>query len=1032
MWFKAARTIVSGKNQILQILNNPELLNVVRAISSNDTAQLAGAYFLNKNVNPETLKNELMPQLEELINKKRVQLKVSKKSISINNKELNEFLDFSEEVHGLFSILNPQTNLEIQTSNDDLKVEDNKIKIIPINNVTEAVRFGMDQSWCIAQPGNTMWQSYRDTQGSTFYFVFDGTRPEGDPLRKVAVDMNENGVQLTDVKNTTGTIAVFGSDWKKYFEYLKSKGVNTAQFAEKPQTQAEKEESKVLMYINDDLRWFKKLPYDMKSKYIGRGHRLSDEQFYFLIENNARELLNQYVDLGMPIPENQFSKLPNQLKTTYIRKMGIAIDVMQERNQLYALISKINDAGSQTAAFIVLNKIENVNARKDSVWKMKNALMSGPIDLKTAQEIYALADYAVIRLAGAMTPEALNYLLSDSTPKEIWDELDTSTPIQPESAMYIIENILPFINNKSRDYDYKIDKLLSVVPNDKILTYFQKLKNNQAMALPLFGKMPHQDQIEALKDSNFRLEDSERGFDNQNYTIEPDIIEQVFWATSSGRATLWGKTDKEAQQKLINLGEKPRYHAVNIHPDLISQALPLLQSHEITQLLNTYPDKYKEFIGYLHPTTIAETIPYNQNHFIELLHLGADPNTILYKVPEYEKNNNYELLIELIKYGVLPKRVLKYLNPKHIDDFIKTGLLKEKLTADDITWIDSYIVLRLAQAGLIEMTYDIFNEVDHKYWYQLKKIYDQQNAQKPYISRLHNIHHRAQFKGVMLGMVDFKDTYNISYRLYPNLIKRNIITPDEALDKLKTNIWDETYYVNNVMTNNENDDYDYEQYYNQNYEELEKNSNANRKQRFFTNGANGYHNEDTRNKINNLIKWLVELGGNPNLIISAIDGKDLEMIKWLIGKGADGRLLLSRVEQIISVPWGDQATYNELLKLGATVPQPLQTKFIYRYNEYEPITNAETIAFLLNNGILLKEIILSFRGPDDFFVTLPNVPPTDQNKKDMMEYVKMNLWNIKRNPQYTELIKQYLGVDIADPIKEDDDPFWDDDPFADE
>ena len=49
----------------------------------------------------------------------------------------------------------------------------------------------------------------------------------------------------------------------------------------KPKTEDEKEEQKTLGDDNEDLKWFISLSPDYKSKYIGRGHKLSKEQFEY-------------------------------------------------------------------------------------------------------------------------------------------------------------------------------------------------------------------------------------------------------------------------------------------------------------------------------------------------------------------------------------------------------------------------------------------------------------------------------------------------------------------------------------------------------------------------------------------------------------------------------------------------------------------------------------------------------------------------------------------------------------------------------
>jgi hypothetical protein len=51
----------------------------------------------------------------------------------------------------------------------------------------------------------------------------------------------------------------------------------------RPKTPEEEREQQLLGRQNTDLEWFIKLPYDYKSKYIGRGHILTDDQFDYLL-----------------------------------------------------------------------------------------------------------------------------------------------------------------------------------------------------------------------------------------------------------------------------------------------------------------------------------------------------------------------------------------------------------------------------------------------------------------------------------------------------------------------------------------------------------------------------------------------------------------------------------------------------------------------------------------------------------------------------------------------------------------------------
>lgn len=170
---------------------------------------------------------------------------------------------------------------------------------------------GRGYSFCIGQAGpQNLFTSYRDTQTSTFYFIVDtnriktnddGTPNLDDPLHIVVLDnqkIKENGneyrIQLTDANNTTGNIAKYGTDVNAYLNYLKSMGVpnviknkETGEelelFRNRGKSDQEEYENKLLGKTNHDLEWFINLPMDYKSKYIGRGHLLTNDQFDYLI-----------------------------------------------------------------------------------------------------------------------------------------------------------------------------------------------------------------------------------------------------------------------------------------------------------------------------------------------------------------------------------------------------------------------------------------------------------------------------------------------------------------------------------------------------------------------------------------------------------------------------------------------------------------------------------------------------------------------------------------------------------------------------
>lgn len=183
----------------------------------------------------------------------------------------------------------------------------------------DCIRYGKGHSFCISQPGNTMWQSYRDTQTSTFYFVYDKSLPDTDPLRIVVVDMTNRGPILTDAKNTTGRVAEYGTDAEAYLDHLHKRGVPRDIFRNKEHTKEEKEETNALGRQNLSLVWFRALSPDQKSRYIGRGHRLSDEQFDYILDNGMDSLVKQYAEMGIKLNDHQMDRmLESKSRSTYL------------------------------------------------------------------------------------------------------------------------------------------------------------------------------------------------------------------------------------------------------------------------------------------------------------------------------------------------------------------------------------------------------------------------------------------------------------------------------------------------------------------------------------------------------------------------------------------------------------------------------------------------------------------------------------------------------------------------------------------
>lgn len=246
---------------------------------------------------------DVINDYDELEKKQRIKpIQIGKDSLRVGDREFKDFIRFSEYIHGEKNKYGKKQDTSSVAAdfvaNKKPMWSGNGIDIYDGDGVGKCIAYtqggltGRGYSFCIGQPGNTMYKSYRDTQGSTFYFIVDrnhfnenedGSVNLDDPLHIVVFDNTLEGILLTDADNTTGNIAKYGTDPDRYIEYLKSKGVPVDKLVNKPKTPEEEKEDELLGNKNDSLEWFIKLPIEYKSAYIGRGHLLTNDQFDYLI-----------------------------------------------------------------------------------------------------------------------------------------------------------------------------------------------------------------------------------------------------------------------------------------------------------------------------------------------------------------------------------------------------------------------------------------------------------------------------------------------------------------------------------------------------------------------------------------------------------------------------------------------------------------------------------------------------------------------------------------------------------------------------
>jgi hypothetical protein len=287
-------------------VGSPE--SIINNFISGDTSKnqknlpiMASLYVMGEN----DVKNiiDVVNDYDKLIVKNRISpIQITKNGLIIGDKTFTDFIRFSEYIHGEINKYSEKP--KGSSVSDDFVNEDkplwsgNNIDIYEGNNVGKCIKYtlggltGRGYSFCIGQPGNTMYKRYRDEKVSSFYYIVDrnkfkknkdGSVNLDDPLHIVVFDRTDDGIELTDADNNTGSIAEYDDDVDGYVDYLESMGVPVDELVNRPKTEQERKEDELLGNKNEDLEWFKKLPFNYKSAYIGRGHTLTDEQFNYLM-----------------------------------------------------------------------------------------------------------------------------------------------------------------------------------------------------------------------------------------------------------------------------------------------------------------------------------------------------------------------------------------------------------------------------------------------------------------------------------------------------------------------------------------------------------------------------------------------------------------------------------------------------------------------------------------------------------------------------------------------------------------------------
>lgn len=484
---KALALELSGDQDVYNALNG----EIPQGQKDTDKLLLLAAYYYSQEKDLDRIKKDIKDYVE-LLKKNKMPLI----TVDVNTRRPSkDYLTWTQEIHGHQAESQAKESRKFRPSEVDVQNEtpimispDGKIKVYKSNSTRQCIVLGRGQSFCISQPGNPMWKSYRDTKGSSFYFVYDDSRD--DDLSVVVVDKNNLGTELTDRKNTTGrTQDPYTGERThnpaSYLRYLKEKGIDIDKITKIPKSTAENEEEIKLGKLNRNLEWFKSLTHDEKSNYIGRGHPLTNEQFDYIWNNKFLGLLEQYVKTGLRLKDYQIDKIKQNadLKKNYIHNRFIAnehrFDIgpkeweLLDEEQKAKILNKPNFDIYAAARSGVSEIYDKVRANGLSPELQKNmidnnhhwlgsAIIGGNLDIikKTLKETNHKAK---------TEKDVLTTALYYRNPEIIKTLIEGSAPVHDLQAKILLNNIkhLDFFNKEERiPEELEIVKyLLKFVPN---------------------------------------------------------------------------------------------------------------------------------------------------------------------------------------------------------------------------------------------------------------------------------------------------------------------------------------------------------------------------------------------------------------------------------------------------------------------------------------------------------------------------------------------------------------------------------------
>ena len=462
----------------------------------SDTLLLLATYFYNKQKNLNQIKKDIQDYIALVKNNKMPLIKVNLQNKS-PDKPFDDYLHWTQVIHGHQAEESYKKAKKFKPSDIDFQNEkpietspDGKIRVYKSNSLQQCIILGRGQSFCISQPGNIAWKSYRDTKGSTFYFVYDDTRE--DELGVVVVDAKNRGIELTDKRNTTGkTLDPFTgkitTDSNSYIKYLKEKGIDTSIFVNLPKTPEEIAEDKKLGETNKDLNWFIALSPTEKSNYIGRGHRITDEQFDYLWNNKFSSLLEQYVKTGLLLSVYQIDKIASNvdLRKNYIHNRMIAqnnngITITSEEFQ-YLNKEQINELSDESVKGI-FDRAKNIDEIAKLIIQNKKELNDDNVEklIMTADNKYEIAKL-IIQNKKELTTENIIRMIDYAKNKDEMAKLLGSENISKIPDDRIL-NLTKYKTERTDELIKIFIQYKNELTADNINTFLKNAKNKNEIA----------------------------------------------------------------------------------------------------------------------------------------------------------------------------------------------------------------------------------------------------------------------------------------------------------------------------------------------------------------------------------------------------------------------------------------------------------------------------------------------------------------------------------------------------------------------